>query len=184
MKDNIPKEHAGEGGHIMRGIVLEKVTINIGAGESGPQLEKSKKILEVITGKKVMITRTKKRTTFGAVKKKPIGAKVTIRGAEAKEILKKMLQALDNKVSESSFDKSGNFSFGIHEYINIPGIKYEPDVGILGMDVCVTLGRPGFRVKRRRIRPQKVSKHRISREEAMEFARKEFGVITGEEEET
>jgi len=176
---------AGASGHVMRNIRLEKVTINIGAGDSGPQLEKSKKILGAISGRKVLITKTKKRTTFGATKKKPIGVKVTIRRPEAKDIVKKMLQAVDNKLKKSCFDVNGNFSFGIHEYINIPGIKYDPDVGILGMDVCVTLERSGFRIKRRRMRPQKIGKnHTITPSEAMDFVKKEFGteiVEKGEE---
>lgn len=176
---------SGQNENVMRSIRLEKVTINLGAGDSGPQLEKSKKILGVISGRKVLITKTKKRTTFGVTKKKPIGVKVTIRGPEAKDIVKKMLQAVDNKLKRSYFDANGNFSFGIHEYINIPGIKYDPDVGILGMDVCVTLERSGFRIKRRKLRPQKIGeKHRITPSEAMDFVKKEFGteiVEKGEE---
>jgi large subunit ribosomal protein L5 len=173
-----PKEN------IMRRIRLEKITINIGAGEPGPKLEKSKKILEKISGKKVLVTRTHKRTTFGVPKKKPIGVKVTLRGKAALDVLKKMLQAVDNKLKPSQFDTNGNFSFGIDEYINIPGVRYDPDIGILGMDICVTLERPGFRIKRRRIKPKKVGKrHRISKEEATEWAKKEFSIEITEGEE-
>jgi len=168
----------------MREVRLEKVTINLGAGESGPKLEKAKTILEKITGRKVVITRTRKRTTFGMPKKRPIGVKVTIRGQEALQIVKKLLQAVDNKLRPAQFDRQGNFSFGIAEYINIPGIKYDPDVGILGMDVCVTLERPGFRIKRRAIRKKKIGKkHRITPKEAMEFARQALGAIITEGEE-
>lgn len=103
--------------------------------------------------------------------------KTTLRGQEAMEFLKKVLQALENRLKDSQFDSSGNFSFGIHEYINIPGIKYDPDVGILGMDVAVTLERPGFRVRKRRLRPGKIGKsHLIKKEEAIEWARKNLGV--------
>ena len=128
----------------MKEIRIEKITLNIGAGEAGPKLDKSKTILEKISGENVVITVTKKRTTFGGAKKKPIGAKVTIRGEKARELLKRLLQAVENRLKPSQFDSSGNFSFGIHEYIHIPGVKYDPDVGIVGMDVCVSLGRPGF----------------------------------------
>lgn len=167
----------------MRRIRLEKITINVGAGEPGPKLEKSKKILEKISGKKVLVTRTHRRTTFGVPAKKPIGAKVTLRGNAARDVLKNMLQAVDNRLKPSQFDVNGNFSFGIDEYINIPGVKYDPDIGILGMDVCVTLERPGFRIKKRRIKPKKVGKgHRILKEEAAEWAKKEFGVRVTEEE--
>ncbi len=161
----------------MREIRLEKVTVNMGAGESGPKLEKCKKIMETITKKKVVLVSTKKRSTFGVPKGKPIGVKTALRGADAMEFLKKMLQAVDNKLKESQFDSSGNFSFGIHEYINIPGVKYDPDVGILGMDVCATLQRPGYRIRKRKLRPQKVGeRHLIKKQEAVEWARKNLGV--------
>ncbi len=167
----------------MREVLLEKVTLNIGAGESGPKLEKSKSILEKISGKKAVTTNTRKRSTFGVAKGKAIGAKITIRGKEAEEILGRLLQARDNKLKPSFFDSSGSFSFGIAEYINIPGIKYDPDIGILGMDVCVTLTRRGYRVKKRKLRPSKVGKsHRISPEEAMEFMKEKFGVELVEKE--
>jgi large subunit ribosomal protein L5 len=159
-----------------RRIRLGKLTLNMGAGESGPRLEKSKAILEKITGKKVVITKTHRRTTFGVAKKRPIGVMVTLRGEEARNLLRRMLEATENRLKPSQFDSSGNFSFGIHEYIHIPGIKYDPDVGILGMDVCVTLERPGFRVKRRK-NPGSIGKtHRITPPEAIEWVRKEFGV--------
>jgi large subunit ribosomal protein L5 len=161
----------------MKEIRLEKLTLNMGAGESGPKVEKSKKILEKIVSGKVVVTVTSGRTTFGMAKKRDIGVMVTLRGKKAMELLKRLLEAAENKLKPSQFDSSGNFSFGIHEYINIPGIKYDPDVGILGMDVCVTLERQGFRVKKRRIKPGIIGKtHRITPAEAMEWAKKEFGV--------
>ncbi|MBU0898837.1 MAG: 50S ribosomal protein L5 [Nanoarchaeota archaeon] len=168
----------------MKNIELEKVTLNLSAGEAGPKLEKSQKMLENITGKKVVITKTHKRSTFGVAKGRPIGVKVTIRKGEARELLKKLLGAVDNKIKPSSFDNQGNFSFGIHEYINIPGVNYDPDIGILGMDVCITLKRPGFRVKNRRLNKNKIGiKHNISKEESINFAKNEFGVKLTEDEE-
>jgi large subunit ribosomal protein L5 len=166
----------------MKNIRLEKVTINIGAGESGPKLEKAKKLVEMITGKKVVITRTHKRTTFGMAKHRPIGVKVTLRGEEAKNFLKNVFKAVENKIKKSQFDNSGNFSIGIAEYIDLPGARYDPEIGILGMDVAVTLERPGFRVKRRKIRHSKIGKtHMIKKEEAIEWVKKEFGVEVIEE---
>ncbi len=121
--------------NVMRRIMLEKITLNMGAGEPGPKLEKAEAILKRITGKKVVVTKTHKRTTFGGPKNRPIGVKVTIRGKEAMELLKTLLQAVEKRVKPSQFDENGNFSFGIAEYINIPGLKYDPDIGIMGMDV-------------------------------------------------
>jgi large subunit ribosomal protein L5 len=161
----------------MRQIRLDKLTINIGAGDAGPKLEKGQKIIKKITGGTVMITKSLKRSTFGVAKGRPIGAMTTLRGPAARQLLEKLLLAVEGRLKKKSFDSNGNFSFGIKEYINIPGIKYDPDVGILGMDVCVTLRRPGYRVKDRMIRPASVGKsHRIKPEEAQEWAKKEFGI--------
>jgi len=159
----------------MRKIEIDKVTLNFGAGEAGEKLDRGVKILEKISSEKVVITKNHKRTPFGGAKGRSIGAKAIIRGEKAKELLRLLFQANENKVKKSSFDNSGNFSFGIAEYINIPGIKYDPDIGIVGFDVCVTLRRPGFRIKRRVIKRKKIgTKHRITKEEAMEFMKKEF----------
>ena len=99
-----------------------------------------------------------------------------MRGDEAFEWLKKFLQAVENRLKESQFS-DGNFSFGVKEYIHIPGVKYNPEIGILGMDVCVTLERPGFRIKRRKIRRKKIGKkHRISKEETIKWAKEKLGV--------
>lgn len=178
------EKKAGKGENIMRKIRLEKVTLNMGAGEAGPALEKGKKIMGTITGRKVVITKAKKRSTFGVPKGKNIGVKVTLRGKEAMEFLERAFKSLDDRLKPSCFDSSGNFSFGIQEYINIPGVKYDPEVGILGMDVAVTLERPGFRTKKRMIKPKKVGKsHRISTEESMDWAKREFSLEITEGEE-
>ncbi len=168
----------------MREIRLEKVTINIGAGEAGPKLEMAKKLLEKLSEGKVVITKTHKRTTFGVAKGKPIGVKVTIRGEKANEFLKNVLKANENRLSPDQFDNNGNFSIGVKEYIDIPGIKYDPEIGIIGMDICVTLERPGFRVKRRKIRPKKIGrKHRITKEEVKEWLKNEYDVEISKKEE-
>ncbi|NIO23263.1 MAG: 50S ribosomal protein L5 [Candidatus Aenigmarchaeota archaeon] len=169
----------------MRKIRLEKVTINMGAGEAGQKLESAKKLIGKFSESKIVVTKTHKRTTFGVAKGRPIGAKVTLRGEKAKEFLISVLHSLDNRLGVNQFDDNGNFSIGVKEYIHIPGVKYDPEIGIMGMDVSVTLERPGFRIKRRKLKPKKIGgKHRITREEAQEWVKKEFKVeiVTGEEE--
>jgi large subunit ribosomal protein L5 len=156
----------------MEEVRLEKITLNIGAGEPGAKLDNAKKLLEKITTKKAMITRTHKRTTFGGPKKRPIGVKITLRGNDAKELLKMLLQGVENKITIPQFDSNGNFSFGIKEYIHIPGMKYDPDIGIIGMDVAVTLKRPGYRVKKRKLKRQKLGKkHILTKDDAMKWAK-------------
>jgi large subunit ribosomal protein L5 len=160
----------------MREIRIEKLTINIGCGESGEKLERAKKLLEELTNKKVVITKTRRRTTFGISKSRPIGCKVTLRRKDAKEFLERALDAIDKKLPRSVFDTSGNFSFGIKEHIDIAGVRYDPEIGIFGMDVSITLERPGFRVKRKRLSSKVGKKHLIKPEESIEWVTKNFGV--------
>jgi large subunit ribosomal protein L5 len=160
----------------MREIKIEKLTINIGCGSSGDKLEKAKILLERLTNKKIVTTITRTRNTFGVAKGRPIGCKITLRKKEAQEFLKRSLDAVDKKLSKNSFDKQGNFSFGVKEHIDIPGVKYDPEIGIFGMDVCVTLERPGFRIKRKRIKSEIGKKHLIKPEDAMEWLSKSYGV--------
>ena len=160
--------------NINKKIKIEKIVLNIGCGTKR-NIEHAKTIIEKISGKKPIITKTKKRSTFNVPKNKPIGCKVTIR-KNIDSFLKRLLIAKENTLLESNFDNTGNVSFGIKEYIEIPGMDYDPKIGILGMDVCVTLERPGFRVKKKRITKPVGKKHRISKEEAIEFIKKNFGI--------
>jgi large subunit ribosomal protein L5 len=59
----------------------------------------------------------------------------------------------------------------------MPGIKYRHDIGMLGFDVTVNLERAGFRIKRRRVRKRKIpSRHKIKKEEAVEWVKNNFDV--------
>lgn len=170
--------------NLMREIKIEKITLNIGAGEAGEKLNKAKKILEKITNSKALETITMKRIpSWGIRPKLPIGCKVTLRGKRAEEVLLRLLKAIDNKIDEKKFDNAGNFSFGIPEYIDIPGVEYDPSIGIIGLEVAITLERPGYRIKRRRIKNKKISfNHLIKKEEAVDFIKNKFNVeiIKGE----
>jgi len=159
----------------MRVEKIEKITLNIGCGTKSP-VDHAKSILEMISNRKVVITHTKKRSTFNVPKNKPIGCKVTIRKG-ADEFLRKLLHAKDNKLREENFDSNGNFSFGVKEYIDVPGIEYEPKLGILGFDVCVTLERPGYRVKRKKLSTRVGKNHRITKEDTMRFVKEKFDVV-------
>ncbi|RLE51349.1 MAG: 50S ribosomal protein L5 [Candidatus Methanomethylicota archaeon] len=162
----------------MTQIRIEKVVINMAVGQSGEKLEKAVKVLESLTGQKPS-RRKAKRTIreFGIRRGENIACVVTLRKEKAIEFLRKALIAVGNKVKAKSFDDYGNFSFGIREHIDIPGVKYDPNIGIFGMDVCVSFEKPGYRVKRRRIRRSKIGKkHRVTKEEAIEYLRKMFGV--------
>ncbi len=159
-------------------IKIEKITVNMGVGESGEELKKAIKILKKITGKKPVQTLCKvKAPTLNIRPGLPIGTKLTLRGNDAVEFLQKVLAAKENVLQKKNFDRNGNFGFGIKEYIDLPNIKYEPELGIRGFDVLVALKRAGYRVKRRKIGKTRIGKkHCVSREDAMSFIKNTFGV--------
>jgi len=160
----------------LRQVRIEKLTLNIATGKSGEPLEKAKKVLNQLTGR-TPATKRAKRTIkdFGVRQGEPIAAIVTLRRDDANTFLVRALDAVGNKVRESSFDDYGNYSFGIKEHIEIPGTKYVPELGIFGATVHVTLGRPGYRVRSRSIRPAKMSRsHYVSKDEAVNFITSNF----------
>jgi large subunit ribosomal protein L5 len=157
---------------------IEKVVVNISVGKSGEPLEKAAKVLKDLTGQNPCKRKAKQTIReFGIRKGEPIACIVTLRKQRATEFLKKVLPVVDNELPKNIFDKHGNFSFGIKEHIEIPGVKYEPEIGIFGMDVCVSLSRPGYRVKKRRREKAKIgSKHILTLEEATMFVKGSLGV--------
>jgi large subunit ribosomal protein L5 len=157
---------------------IEKVVVNLNVGKSGEPLEKATRVLKELTNQ-VPVKRNAKSTIrdFGIRKGEPIACTVTLRKQKAIDFLKKVLPVVDNKISRSSFDKQGNFAFGLKEHIEIAGVKYDPDVGIFGMDICVAVNRPGQRVKIRRKQKTRVgSKHVLTPEESVAFVEKTLGV--------
>jgi large subunit ribosomal protein L5 len=162
---------------------IEKITLNVGAGKEQSRLEKGVAILRMITGIEPMKTVTNKRIpTWGLRPGLPIGCKLTLRKTKAEEVLKRLLEAKNKKLQPSQFDETGNISFGIHEYIDIPGVTYDPKIGVLGLQVCITLEKPGYRIKRRKVEPKKLPrKHMVSKQEAMVFMQKNFGITIGEQ---
>lgn len=157
---------------------VAKVVINMGVGASGERLEKAAKLLEQLAGQKPSLRRAKRTIKeFNIKKGEPIAVAVTLRGSKALEFLDKALAAIGRRIKYSSFDDYGNVSFGIREHIVLPGAKYDPDIGIFGMDVTVKLERPGYRVmRRRRCRSSIPRRHRVSREEAAVFFMTKLGV--------
>lgn len=166
----------------MKQIRVEKVTLNFGAGKDQKMLEKGVKLLKNITGIEPIKTETQKRIPgWGLRPGLPIGCKITLRGEKANELLVRLLKAKDDELKQSCFDNNGNVSFGIHEYIDIPEAEYDPDIGIIGLQVSITLLRPGFRVKHRSVNKSKIGKnHRINQEEAINFFKENFSVVLGE----
>lgn len=161
----------------MKRIGVDKIVINIGVGKSGEPIEKAKKALLELTGQQPAVRGAKKTVRdFGIHKGEPIGAIVTLRREPALEFLKRVIAAKKNVLKASSFDNYGNISLGIHEHIDIPGTKYNPEIGIFGMDVNVVLSRPGYRIAKRSRKSAQIGRtHRINKEEAIDFFKQEFG---------
>jgi large subunit ribosomal protein L5 len=152
---------------------LAKVTVSISVGEAGERLAKAEQLLGLLTGRKPSRTYAKSTNRdFGIRKGMPIGCKVTLRGKEAYDFLQRAVKAKNNTLRARNFDRMGNFAFGLAEYTDLEGIRYNPELGMFGMDVNVTLERMGYRIERRKIRSRSVpAKHRVKHEEAIAFAR-------------
>jgi len=162
----------------MREVVLDKVTVNVGVGEAGERLVKALKVLELITGQKPVktISNTTNRD-LGIRRGQDIGCKVTLRGKSADEFLKKAFWTRDNRIAGYSFDPNGNFSFGIPDHTDFEGMKYDPEIGIIGMDINVTLKRRGKRITQRKLLKRKVpSIHRVAKKEGIEFVRSKLNI--------
>ena len=172
--------------HVMRKIRIEKITLNVGAGKDEDMLKKGLKLLKKLSGVEPLKAITKKRIpAWGLRPGLAIGCKITLRGLSAVELLKRLLKARENKLNIKQFDNEGNVSFGIPEYIDIPGLAYDPDIKIMGLEVAVTLERPGYHVKRRKVQRRSIPKsHRIGKEEAAQWMIHHFGAIIVREEET
>ena len=163
----------------MRGLAVEKITLNMGLGGSGQPLENAKLLLKKITGGTPLTTYARDRNpVFKLRKGDAIGAKVTLRRAPAVELLKRGLDCIGRRLSSRSFDRRGNFAFGIREYIDFPGIKYDPQIGMMGFEIAVTMKRKGgarVLVRRRgRVRPRR--SYAVTKAEAIEFVKNMFNV--------
>ena len=157
---------------------IDKVVVHVGVGESGQRLVNAESILKAITHQAPVRSIAKKTLpTFGIKKHEPIGAKLTLRGKAAEDFLVLALKAAGNSLRATQFDQQGNFSFGIEEHTDFPGMKYDPEIGIFGMDVSVALKRAGYSIARRRIAQRKLpSRQRLSKDDTIEFVTKKFGV--------
>ena len=157
-------------------IRVVKVVVHSGVGESGEPRAKAERVLQMITHQKPTATRARSTNRdFGIRAGQEIGAKVTLRGAKAAEFLDRAFDARDRQLDPISIDRAGNVSFGIADYTDFAGMKYDPEIGIHGMDICVELGRKGWRVRERRIASRPLPRHvRVSRDEAQAFLKERF----------
>ena len=161
----------------MQEIQIGKVTVNINIGQVGDRVEKAVSLLQKLTGKEpIRVESTEESKSFGLREGLNIGAMVTLRGEEAREFIEKVLPAVE-EINAKAFDGNGNFSFGVSEYIDVPGVDYDADIGMMGFEVAVNLERPGYRIKRRDYKPNGIGKEQIvTDDEAREFVEEQFEV--------
>jgi large subunit ribosomal protein L5 len=164
--------------NVMTTPQVEKVTVHMMVGESGKKLSNAEMIMQKITGQKP-VRNLAKRTlpAFGTKKGEAIGCKVTLRGERAEKFLNLALAIQGKKLNLRSFDNTGNFAFGIEEHTDFPGLEYDPDIGIYGMDVIVALERPGYRIKHRKAQQRTVPiYHKLTKEDAVAYMTSKYGV--------
>jgi large subunit ribosomal protein L5 len=162
----------------MQDLRIEKVIVHMGVGESGEKLSRAEDVLSKITAQKPVKAMAKKtQPAFGTRKGSPIGCKVTLRGDAAESFFETSLGIVERQLGASQFDSQGNFSFGIEEHTDFPGMSYDPSVGIFGMDVNVVLEKRGARISRRKAVQRKLPrKQRVKREEAVRFLQERYRV--------
>merc|ERR1712189_107190 len=161
------KEGKGDKENVMKDICIKKLCLNICVGESGDRLVRAGKVLEALTGQTPVFSKARFTVrSFGIRRNEKIAVHCTVRGPKAEEILEKGLKVKEYELKKGNFSATGNFGFGIAEHIDL-GIKYDPSIGIYGMDFYVVPARPGYNVAYRRRKKSKVGfKHKITKVEA------------------
>jgi len=165
----------------MTKIRIEKLSLNICVGTSGDRLTRALRVVEQLTGKTPVTSKARYTVrSFGIRRNEKIAVHATVRGQKAHQILERGLKVKEYELRGSNFSDTGNFGFGIDEHIDL-GLKYDPNIGIYGMDFYIVLGKPGARVSRRKRAPGRIgNRQRVTKAEAQLWFEHTFdGIILG-----
>merc|ERR1739848_385375 len=167
-----------EKSNVMKDIRISKLCINICVGESGDRLTRAAKVLEQLTKQTPVFSKARFTVrSFGIRRNEKIACRVTVRGPKAEEILEAGLKVKEYELKKGNFSANGCFGFGIQEHIDL-GIKYDPAIGIFGMDFYVVLDRAGTRVaKRRRCRRRIGYPHKLQKVDAQKWFQQKYDGI-------
>ena len=124
---------------------LDKVVINMAIGEAKDNvkvLDSAVRDLEIISGQKAVITKSKKSiANFKLREGMPIGCKVTLRGEKMYEFVDRLINLALPRVRDfrgvnpNAFDGRGNYALGIKEQLIFPEIEYDKVDKVRGMDI-------------------------------------------------
>jgi len=159
----------------MKDFDIDKVVLSVGG--TTEELERGIKLLKLLTGMKACKAESKKRIpALGVRPGLEVGCKVTLRREKAKELLKRLLETNNNQLKEKQINDE-TFSFGIKEYIEIPKVEYQRDIGIIGFNVSVSFKRKGKRVILRKLKKGKLPKrHKVTKAEIIKFMQEKFNI--------
>ena len=170
-QEKIIEKKASKAENPMRKMKLEKLILSCGG--SGEKLEKSHKLLSILTSRKIKQVESHKRIpSFGVRPGLKTGAVVTIRGDEKEALLKRLFSAVSNKIRKKQI-VNNHFSFGIEEYLEIPDMEYQRDIGIIGLNVTAVFSRAGKRINIKKIKQSKTPKKQdVTAEEIVDYLTK------------
>ena len=135
--------------NLYMGPKIEKIILNMGLGLDGNDskiMKSCEEDLAKITGQKPVVTKFKKSVAnFKTRKGSSAGLKVTLRKDRMYEFLDRLVNIALPRIkdfrglSADSFDKFGNYTFGIKEHIIFPEVSFDRADKVRGLDIIIVI---------------------------------------------